>query len=158
MQDQAKGHRCELQRRHEANEQAEEWIKLVEVKVARVPARPPSVPNNHTKVPDGPVLDQVNEALMNAKRHGDRARKAANEDMDAMQEVQIPVHDLQSKSWDMASWSAALKDTTNVVKGQKEAIDDTITEVETKIKMVLSRSGWHSSGLTAARKGTSRGG
>ena len=54
-----------------------------------------------------------------------------------MQEVKILVQDVQSKSQDMASWSAAMKDTANVVKGQKEAIHNTITEVETKIKMAM---------------------
>ena len=137
VRDEAKGRRSELQRRQEANEQTEKWIKLVETKVNRVIARPPSVPTEHTRVPDGAVSDEVNEALMDAKRHGDGARKAANEAMDAMQQVKILVHDVQSKSRDIASWSAAMKDTANVVKGQKEAIHDTITEVETKIKMAM---------------------
>ena len=137
VRDEAKGRCSELQRHQEANEQTEEWIKLVETKVDRVVARQPSVPTKHTRVPDGAVSDKVNEALMDAKRHGDRARKAANEAMDAMQEVKILVHDVQSKSRDIASWSAAMKDTANVVKGQKEAIHDTITQVETKIKMVM---------------------
>ena len=65
-------------------------------------------------------------------------KKAANEAMDAMQEVKNLVHDVQSKSRDMASWCAAMKDTANVVKGQNEAIEDTVTEVRTKIKMAMS--------------------
>ena len=137
VQDEAKGRRSELQRRQEANEQTEEWIKLVETEVDRVLVRPPSVPTEHTRVPAGAVSDEVNEALMDAKKHGDRARKTANEAMDAMREVKILVHDVQSKSRDMASWSAAMKDTANVVNGQKEAIHDTITEVETKMKMAM---------------------
>ena len=112
---------------------------MVETKVDRVLARPPSVPTEHTRVPDGAVSDEVNETLMDAKRHGDPARKAANEAMDAVQEVNILVHDVQSTSWDMASWSAAMKVTANVVKGQREAIQDTVTELETKIKMAMSR-------------------
>ena len=54
-----------------------------------------------------------------------------------MQEVKIRVHDVQWKSWDTASWGAAMKGTANVVKGQKEAIQDTVTEVEIKIKMAM---------------------
>ena len=90
----AKGCCSELQRRQEANDKSEVCIKLVETKVDRVPARPPSVPMGHTRVPDEAVSDEVNEALMNAKRHGDRARKAANEALDAMEEVKILVHDV----------------------------------------------------------------
>ena len=138
VRDEAKGRRSQLQRRQEADEQTEEWIKLFETKVERVLARPQSVPTEHTRVPNGAVSDEVNEALMDAKRHGDQARKAANEAMDAMQEVKTLVHDVQSKSRYMASWSAAMKDTADVVKGQKEAIQDTVTEVETKIKMARS--------------------
>ena len=135
--DEAKGRRSELQRRQEVNEQTEKWIKLVETKVDWVLARPPSFPTEHTRAPDRALSDEVNEALMDAKIHGDRAHKAANEAMDAMQEVKILVHDVQSKSGDMASWSAAMKDTANVVKRQEEAIQDTVTDVETKIKMAI---------------------
>ena len=50
-------------------------------------------------------------------------------------EVKIRVHDVQWKSWDMASSSSSMKDTANVVKGQKEAIHHTVTEVKIKVKM-----------------------
>ena len=76
-------------------------------------------------------------ASMDAEGHGDRARKAPNEAMGAMQEVKILVHDVQSNFGDMASWSAAMKDTANVVRGQKKAIHYNITEVKTKIKMAI---------------------
>ena len=59
---------------------------------------------------------------MDAKRHSDPARKAANEAMDAMQEVNILVHNVQSKSPHMASWSAAMKDSADGVMGQKTAM------------------------------------
>ena len=137
MRDEAKGRRSELQRREEANEQTEEWIKLVETKGDRVLARPPSVLTEQRRVPDGGVSDEVHDALMDAKMHRDPARKAANEAMYAMQEVSIRVHNVQSKSQDMASWSAAMKDTADVVKGQEEAIQDTVSRVETKIKMAM---------------------
>ena len=114
-----------------------EWIKLIETKVDRVLARPPSVPTEHTRIQDGALSDEVNEALMDVKTHGDRARKAINQAMDAMQEVKILVHDVQSKSRDMASWSTAMKDTANLVTGRKEAIHDAINEVETKIKLAM---------------------
>ena len=103
MRDEAKGHCSEVQRRQKTNEQTEEWIKWVETKVDRVLARPPLVPEGHTSVRDGAVSDKVNEALMDAKGHGNGARKTANEAMDALQEVKILVHDVQSKSRDTSS-------------------------------------------------------
>ena len=75
------------------------------------------------------MSDEVNEALMDAKKHSDRARKAVNDAMNALQKVKILVHDVQTKSQDMASWGAAMKDTANVVKGPKEAIDGTVTKI-----------------------------
>ena len=66
VRDEAKGRRSDLQRRQEASEQTEEWIKLTEIKVERMLARPPLVPTEHTRVPDGAVSDEVNEALMDA--------------------------------------------------------------------------------------------
>ena len=71
------------------------------------------------------------------KRHDERARNTANEAMDAMQEVKILLHNVQSKWRDMVSSSAAMKDTANVVKSQKHAIEDTVTKVETKMKIAM---------------------
>ena len=135
--DEAKRHHNELQRRQEANAQTKEWINLIETKGDRVLERQASVPTDQAKVPDGALSNELNEAFLDAKRHGDQAREAAIQAMDAMQEVKILVHNVQSKSRDMGSWSAAIKHTANVVKGQKEAIHDTINDVETKIKMAI---------------------
>ena len=151
LRDEAKGRRSEMQRRQGANEQTDEWMKLVETKVERVLARPPSVPLKHMWVPDGAVREEVKEALMDAKRHSEGARKTggptriagshraktATKAMDVMQELKILVHNMHPKSRDMASWSAAMRDTANVVKGQNEAFQNTVTEVATKIKMAM---------------------
>ena len=74
---------------------------------------------------------------MDAKRHGEGARKAANAAMDVMQKVKILVHGMKPKSRDMASWSAAMKDIANGSKGPEEAIQNAVTEVETRMKMAI---------------------
>ena len=121
---------------------------MVETKVDRVLARPPLVPTEHTRIPDRAVSDEVNKALMDPKRHRDGARKAANEAMDAMQEVKILVHEVQLKSQDMASWTAAMEDTANVVKGQKQAIQDTLTEVDSNSQDGHGQHGGPIGGIT----------